>query len=397
MKLCYAVLHYDPLEIDSDPEAYLDSVPIHSELPRRLAALGHRVEVVHAAPYDCRLTENGVAYHFVGSGALLARASAAMGNLLHRDRVLYELAVPAVERIRSLKPDLIHFHGVTLNWNLHLLLRRLGKDTPVLLHYHGGFPAANPLTRAVQRYNFSHAVRVLFTTRLQAKAYTQAGILEDRGRVVELIETSTTFSMRPRGEARRQTGVYGDPVFLWTARLHPIKDPLTALRGFAKIVCFRPEAQLYLYYKSEELLPALRDFVRQVPGLHAHVHFRGRAPAGKMEAVYNSADFFLQASRREFSGCALLEAMACGAIPVVTDIPSFRAITEAGCYGFLFRRGDPEELARRALQLQQREIAPFAHQVARKFQRDLSFDAMARKLEEIYQAVGRENMASGTR
>src|SRR5450759_4344953 len=89
----------------------------------------------------------------------------------------------------------------------------------------------------------------------------------------------------------------------------------------------------------------MRTFVEQRPSRAPHVHFQGRAPFERMEAIYNSADFLLQASRREFSGCAVLEAMACGVIPVVTDIPSFRVMTEGGRHGILFPLGDDRALA----------------------------------------------------
>ncbi len=50
---------------------------------------------------------------------------------------------------------------------------------------------------------------------------------------------------------------------------------------------------------------------------------------------YNSADYFVLGSHYEGSGFSLVEAMSCGVIPIVTDIPSFRMMTNNGKIGTL--------------------------------------------------------------
>lgn len=383
MKVCFAVLHYDPAY--TEPQTYLARVPIHREIPRALAALGHRADVVHFFPADIDFVEDSVHYHFVAPSRAARSISNVAGHLLGRDRVLYEPATRAIRRIRALQPDLIHFHGTTLNWNLFLLLRALGDMAPpIVLHYHGGYPATNRLTRRIQRFNFDRAARMLFTTRAHAQLFVDAGLLDGFDRVVELMETSSTFRARPRAAARRETGMTGDPVFLWVGRLHPVKDPLTALRGFEQILAAWPDARLYLHHLTGELLPDLEAFVARRPPLARSTHFRGRAPFEQMETIYNSADFLLQASRREFSGCAVLEAMACGVIPVVTDIPSFRAMTDEGRYGILFPPGDAEALARGALAISRADIPARSAAVRGRFERALGFPALVRRLESVY-------------
>jgi glycosyltransferase involved in cell wall biosynthesis len=104
-----------------------------------------------------------------------------------------------------------------------------------------------------------------------------------------------------------------------------------------------------------------------------------------MEVVYNSADFLLQSSRREHSGGAVLDAMACGVIPVVTDIPSFRAMTGNGAVGILFPPGDDESLARQVLDIPGDEIGAAAASVRRRFIEHLSFPEIALRLEHAYE------------
>jgi glycosyltransferase involved in cell wall biosynthesis len=254
------------------------------------------------------------------------------------------------------------------------------------LHYHGGQPAENLLTRAVQKSSLRRADTFLFTTSEHGQPFVADGSI-DSGRIVELNETSSILSIRPREDARRKTVMVGDPVFVWTGRLDPIKDPITALRGFERILETRPSAELYLHYLTDSLLPDLRDFVSARPAMARRVHFRGRAASHEMENIYNSADFFLQASRREVCGGAVLEAMACGVIPVITDIPSFRVLTDNGSYGILFPPGDVLALAERTLAVPLADVPRRSREIRDHFERRLSFPALAGRLDEIYHTL----------
>jgi len=138
---------------------------------------------------------------------------------------------------------------------------------------------------------------------------------------------------------------------------------------------------------TDEELPALEGYLAARSTLREHVHLRGRARFEQMEAIYNSADFLLQASRREFSGCAVLEAMACGVIPIVTDIPSFRMMTECGRFGALFPVGDANAMAQRILERPLGTIEERSTTIRAHFERALSFDAMARQLLPVYREM----------
>ena len=386
MKICYALPYYDPAW--ATPEHVFEGAPLMRHLPRAVAALGHAVEVVIAFPTDHAFVEDGVRYHFVRSGALLQAFSRRVGRRPGRSPAALEPARRALHTVRHLDPDLIHFHGTNLYLNHALLLARLGrKRPPIVVHYHGGFPSSNRLVRRVQRLNFRRAARFLFTTREHARPFIEAGLIEQPQRVVAFMETSSAFRLHALAEARRRTGMTGDPVFVCAGRLTPLKDPMTALRGFEQILEARPQAHLYLYYLTDDLLPDLQQYVAARPRLKPHVHFRGRAPFEQMEMIYNSADFLLQASHREFSGCAVLEAMACGVIPAVTDIPSFRAMTGAGRHGILFAPGDAEALAHGVLAVPPEEIAGRSRQVRAWFEHALSFPALARQLDALYGEV----------
>src|SRR5262249_57697044 len=114
------------------------------------------------------------------------------------------------------------------------------------------------------------------------------------------------------------------------------------------------------------------------PGVAGGGVLGGGGPASEMAAVLSAADLFVLASRKEGSGYALLEAMACGAVPVVTDIPAHRALLGGGTLGLgaaaprlLWPVGDPGAFARALLDVARRPKEPLRAAVRAFFGREV--------------------------
>lgn len=372
-----------------DPDVLLATYPIVRLLPSELARRGHDVTVLVHALVDASRECAGVRYEFVRTPAW----GAAAGRLLHRWKPRYGPAYYApitrlVQRLRTVRPDLVHFFGLTMDLHLAQVLRALTRQgTPLVAHFHGGVPATSWRLRPLQRHNLNRIARVLFTTQEQAQPWlaASAGMSPEQVRIV--LETSSPFQGLDRAKARQRTGMCGNPVYLSVARLHPVKDIPTMLRGFALIRQAQPSARLYLYYASSELLPAVRSFLAEHPEVASSVELRGRAPFVDMEAIYSSSDFLLQASLREWSGLAVLEAMSCGCIPIVSRIPSFASMTAEGTFGRLFDPGDAGGLAAAARSISAVERRQLSSRVRDHFRSTLSFEAMAREIELVYLQV----------
>jgi len=110
----------------------------------------------------------------------------------------------------------------------------------------------------------------------------------------------------------------------------------------------------------------------------------GEVPHSQVELLMSAADLYVSASHREGSGYALIEALACGLPPVVSDIPSFRALTAGGSIGDLWPCGNASELADRLINAAARPRQATRAQVREHFTRELSFDAVGRKLAAAY-------------
>ena len=112
-----------------------------------------------------------------------------------------------------------------------------------------------------------------------------------------------------------------------------------------------------------------------------------RVPHRQMAAFYSAADLFVLGSAHESTGYSLLEACACGAIPVVTSIPSFQAITDKGAVGVLWPHGDSSACAQALVDAAHRDLTEERQHVLHHFERHLSWPVVGTRAREIYEDV----------
>jgi glycosyltransferase involved in cell wall biosynthesis len=183
---------------------------------------------------------------------------------------------------------------------------------------------------------------------------------------------------------------------LWVGHLDANKDPLTVLEGISAALRELPQLQLFCCFGSAPLLDEVRNRIAADPLLRARAHLLGRVPHERVEQLMRAADIFVAGSHREGSGYSLIEALACGLSPVVTDIPSFRSLTADARVGALWRCGHAPSLCEALLSVAARVSPQLRTQVRAHFERELSFEALGSKLAAMYQAViERERAQSG--
>jgi glycosyltransferase involved in cell wall biosynthesis len=162
---------------------------------------------------------------------------------------------------------------------------------------------------------------------------------------------------------------------------------MTVLQGFEQALASLPDAVLTMVYGEDDLLPAVRRRVADSPALTKSVRLVGRVPHRQMAAFYSAADLFVLGSAREGSGYSLIEACACGAVPVVTSIPSFRVITDRGAIGVLWPHGDASACADAIVDAARRNPAEERRRVLAHFERELSWPVVGARALAIYRDV----------
>jgi glycosyltransferase involved in cell wall biosynthesis len=181
--------------------------------------------------------------------------------------------------------------------------------------------------------------------------------------------------------------MHGDPCLLWVGHLDANKDPLTVLDAVARAAATLPGLRLHACFQNAPLLSAVTTRISGDAALAERVRLIGRVAHSEIETYYQAADFLVQASHAEGSGYAVIEALACGTTPLVTDIPSFRRITGGGAVGGLVPVGDAARLAEVIRDWSRRDRTALRERARRHFERELSFDAIGRQLRAAYEQV----------
>jgi glycosyltransferase involved in cell wall biosynthesis len=140
-----------------------------------------------------------------------------------------------------------------------------------------------------------------------------------------------------------------------------------------------------MVFGDDTLRDTVEQRVRASSMLTARVSMAGRVPHDELANYYSAADVFISGSHSEGSGYALIESMSAGVIPVVTAIPSFRAI--AGDCGAQFSPGDDDGFAKALLGVCNGDRDAQTRAVRSRFDRVLSWSAIAKKTIDEYQSV----------
>jgi glycosyltransferase involved in cell wall biosynthesis len=293
-----------------------------------------------------------------------------------------------VAPLRGRPVDVAHVNGLGFPMWTRLLRAWLPSEAPLIVQDHaGGPPPSHVVSRLLRRAALPAADAFLFTAEEQADSWRAAGLIRREQRVYEVLEASTTLRPLPRAPARETSGVDGAPAALWVGRLNANKDPLTVLEGFERALAELPGAVLTMVFGEDELRPEVQERLAASPALARAVRLVGRVPYDRMPDYYSAADLFVLGSHHEGSGYALLEACACGAIPVVTSIPAFRMLTADGAWGALWAPGDAAGCARALVSMARRDLPPLRAAIALHFARELSWPAVGRRAMAIYTEV----------
>lgn len=370
MHVLHVGFQLDPLQ--RAPEELLAAWPTLADVARAASGSGVRVTVVQAAHRDAIIERDGIVYHFV-AGDLRATRRAPSWPRAH------------ARRARSLRPDLVHVQGLSFPLQTRSLARAL-PGVPILVQDHADRPPPR-WKRPLHRWGLAPIAGAAFTTRCQAAPFVEAGVLRRGLPVFEVLESSSRFTPGDATEARRRTGLVGDPCLLWLGRLDGNKDPLTVLAAFDRALDALPDARLWCCYTGAPLLEMVRARLAADARLGERVRLLGAVPHATIQKLLRAADFLVLGSHREGSGYAVIEALACGTTPLVTDIPSFRRITEGGAFGALSPPGDAETMARALVEWAARDRVALRRAARAHFERALSFDAMGAELRAAYRAL----------
>lgn len=268
--------------------------------------------------------------------------SRCLGPRLPIQMLNYSLAVPAARRaLDGFAPDLINAHFVpNYGWMACLLGRH-----PWVLSTWGSDVLVNPRRSPFHRWRARRVLRAADLLTSDAEMLTAAiHALAGRELAVHTAPMGIDRAIFDSGESRGPR----DRIILHNRNLEPVYDLHSVLRGFQGFHQLFPGWRLHLAGEGSQ-----RGELERLAGslgLGDQVRFLGRMPREALMAELRRATLYLSASLSDSTSVSLLEAMALGAYPVLSDIPANREWIPSPPRAQYFRPGRVDELSRSLLE-----------------------------------------------
>ncbi|MBF0472936.1 MAG: glycosyltransferase family 4 protein [Nitrospirae bacterium] len=368
-----AIVNYNYNKDANSPDALLDQLITLTGWAEGLRRAGADVTVFLRFNTNIVIERKGIKYNFIFD---------------HFGQTLkwFEMPFRLHWTIAKKRPDIVHINGFQFPFQSLILRKTLPFSTAVILQNHGEKPKRLP--KRLFQYLMLHGMDgYIFTAKENSKPWIKSKIIESMDKVFTVMEGSTLFSRRDRETCRKITGFKGSPIFLWVGRLDGNKDPLTVLKGFDLALEKLPNARLYMIFKKTGLISLVEEIIKKRKRLHNAVELIGAVAHSEMEYYYNSSDYYLLGTHYEGSGYALVESLACGVVPIISDIPSSRLMTGDGEIGRLWRVGDHIDCAEKIIDAATKPLNKQADAAYRYYLEHLSFNAIGRGALEIYERI----------
>ena len=252
------------------------------------------------------------------------------------DFVRYPLAVSAVKRIAGdFKPDVVNAHFLP---NYGVIAAMAGFDNWVLSTW------GSDIMMLPQKSAF-HMWRTRAVISRATYITSDADVMTER--LIELGAPPDRVLTFPFGVDRAKfyaadASAASGPRVLSNRKLEAVYDIGTVLKGFARARGQLADATLTVG-GSGSLEQSLRAAVPAE--VSDAVQFVGNTAHDQMPDQLRAHDIFVSMSLSDTTSVSLLEAMACGLYPIVSDIPANREWIEAGVNGDLVPVRDDARLA----------------------------------------------------
>ena len=248
-------------------------------------------------------------------------------------------SLPRLARwLRELRPDWVHAHYLTSHGTLAWAARALGR----LQFRIAGSAWGSDILVAPER---NAATRWLTRRVLRACSLCTSDSIDmaERMRTLGAAEVMRLpfglQAMPPPGAAK------DEHLFYANRGLEPIYAPQRVLQVFGDIARRWPDAELVVG-NDGSLRAALERQAREL-GLNDRVRFTGRLDAVAQSAWYGQARWYLSLPESDAVSASVLEAMAHGCIPILSDLPANRELVRDGDNGLVLGAGrlpDPAAL-----------------------------------------------------
>jgi glycosyltransferase involved in cell wall biosynthesis len=345
------------------PEAFLKAIQYFTGILDQQASK-HSVISLYTHQLECEFRRKGVFYKFFSPSS---------------DRNLMPLRM--CRYVRSELPDVIIVHGLHFSIQLLQLRAHVGSTPFIYMQHHAERPLRS-FRKVIQKMADQFVHGYFFASSEIGKDWVERKLIADQAKIHEVMEVSSTFIPVAKSSAKEALGFNDEKIYLWVGRLDKNKDPETLVKAFMAFSNDKSDVKLFIAFQSNDLLDKIS---RDVSSAADKINLLGKLDHVQLTQWYSAADFIISTSFYEGSGLAVCEAMSCGCIPILSNIPSFRMMTGFEKCGLLFEPGNSNSLFDALKISLSMDITKVSEQSLLRFENHLSFPAIARKLEEVIQ------------
>ncbi len=258
--------------------------------------------------------------------------------------------------LRRVQPDWLHAHYLTSHGTLAWLMRGAGIQARIAGSAWGSDVLVTPRTSRLMRWLTRRVLRACTLT--TSDSHDMAARMVELGAAEVMVFPFGLEALPPLPGTKNDPK--DDALFFANRGLEPIYAPDRVIDVFAAIAAGWPQARL-IVANSGSLLPALQAQVQQL-GLGDRVQFTGRVDAATQAGLYAQARWYLSLPRSDSVSVSLIEAMAQGCIPIVSDLAANRELIESRRNGIVLTEGERPSAAQ--LQTQLETLLPQADSIA---------------------------------
>lgn len=253
------------------------------------------------------------------------------------DAARYPLAAVRVRRIMDrFRPDVVSAHFVP---NYGMIASLVCREPWVLSTWGSDVmtdPDKSPFHRWRTRFVLNHAAFVTSDARVLSERIRGFGVAEERIREFPYgVDTARFQALAPPDGA--------GPRILSNRKLEPVYAVETAVDAMDAIREALPDATLTVAGTGSGRAGLERRAAASPAA--ASIAFEGAVEHDAMPALLCRHHIYLSTARSDTTSVSLLEAMACGLFPIVTDIPANREWITNGENGRLVPPDEPRRLA----------------------------------------------------
>jgi N-acetyl-alpha-D-glucosaminyl L-malate synthase BshA len=328
---------------------YGGSGVVATELGIELTAMGHEVHFIsYSQPFRLSGRDEGIFYHEVPVSSY---------PLFEFPPYDLALASRMAEVAEYNGLDLLHVHYAIPHSVSALLARQMlaarGRRLPFVTTLHGTDITLIGLDRSylpITRYAIQESDGVTsISNYLKDKTIQNFDVTRDIEVVPNFVNCDVYVPIKDEGaraEARSRLARPDEAILMHLSNFRPVKRVVDVVKVFAQVAREIP-AQLFLVGDGPERSAA--EWLARDLKIQERVHFLGKQE--RVNELLPLADLMLMPSELESFGLAALEAMACKVPSIATRVGGVAELIDDGVTGLLYDVGDVDAMAAGALSL----------------------------------------------